>query len=98
MAGCLTLADEMSAYALTDRATFQALEDRLHLRPLVEGDSLLANPYSLIVVDPRCRPGGNHAGARRLVAWLVSPEGRRRIAAFQPRGEMLFVPEGGPPG
>jgi len=98
MAGCLVLADEVSAYALTDRATFVALADRLHLRLLVAGDSLLGNPYSLIVVDPGLRPGGNHAGARRLVAWLISPEGRRRIAEFRVRGEMLFVPEGGPPG
>lgn len=98
MAGCLTLADEMSAYALTDRATFLALADRLQLRPLVQGDSLLANPYSLILVDPRLRAGGNHAGARRLVEWLTSLEGRRRIADFRARGEMLFVPEGGPPG
>src|SRR5216117_4338231 len=41
MAATLQMADEKRGYTITDRATYLACRDKLELRPLVEGDTLL---------------------------------------------------------
>ena len=69
------------------------MRDRLDLKVLFEGDSLLVNPYSIIAVSPERRRGGNHDGARKLIEWLTSAEGQRTIAAFRVAGEELFHPD-----
>ena len=92
MGVCLNLASEKRAYTLSDRGTYLAFRERLALAILVEGDSILANPYSLIAVTPERRRGGNHAGALRLIEWLRSPAAQERIAAFRKGGERLFEP------
>lgn len=92
MATCLNLASEKSAYTLSDRGTFLALRKQMQLSILVEGDSILANPYSIIAVSPARRRGGNIEGAQRLIEWLRSPAGQQRIGALRIEGEPLFFP------
>lgn len=95
MGPCLLLADEKTAYTLCDRATYLAWRDKVRLALLLEGDPLLANPYSLIAVAPERRPGGNHRGALRLIAWFTSAHGREVISGFQVNGQALFTPAAG---
>jgi tungstate transport system substrate-binding protein len=92
MGACLVIADESGSYILSDRATFLARGDSLRLGVLFEGDPVLTNPYSIIAVAPERRPGGNPHGARRLIEWLTSSEGQRRIAEFRANGHRLFHP------
>ncbi len=92
MGTCLMLASEKEAYILSDRGTYVARRDKTSLSILLEGDPILANPYSIIAVSPGRRPGGNHEGALRLIEWLRSPEGQGRIAAFHVGGRPLFFP------
>lgn len=96
MGHTLMVAHERQAYVLADRGTWLAFRRRVDLVALVEGDRALTNPYGAIVVNPARRPGGNAAGAQRLLDWLVAPEGQAAIAAFQVDGEALFRP--GSPG
>ncbi|MDP3910513.1 MAG: substrate-binding domain-containing protein [Gemmatimonadales bacterium] len=88
MAATLQIADQKEAYTLTDRATYLAWRDKLHLAPLVEGDSLLYNVYHVMETK------GAGAGARALADFLVSSEAQAIIARFGMAqfGRPLFFP------
>lgn len=92
MGEVLNMAAEMRACTLTDRATYSAYKARTGLAILVEGDQRMYNPYGIIAVNPARHTGVNYKGAQQLIAWITSPEGQRRIAAFRPAGEQLFFP------
>lgn len=92
----LLIADERKAYALSDRATYLSMRGKLSLVLLVEGDPALRNPYGVMLVNPAKVPGVSVESARRVIAYLMSPEGQARIAAFQVAGESIFHP-GAPP-
>jgi tungstate transport system substrate-binding protein len=92
MGEVLNMAAEMNAYTLTDRATYGAYKAKTGLAVLVEGDKRMFNPYGIIAVNPGRHKGINYAGAKQLIAWITSPEGQAKIAAFKPAGEQLFFP------
>jgi tungstate transport system substrate-binding protein len=98
MGQVLRMAGEKGAYALTDRGTFLALGDGLGLAVLSEGDPLLVNPYSVILVNPAKHPHVRHELARRFADFLATEEARAIIAGFGKErfGRPLFIP--GPPG
>lgn len=92
MGEVLNMAAEMGAYTLTDRATYGAYKAKTGLAIVVEGDKRMFNPYGIIAVNPAKHPGINYKGASALIAWITSPEGQAKIAAFKPAGEQLFFP------
>lgn len=92
MGAVLLMASELRAYALTDRATYAAMKDKLDLELLVEGDARLFNPYGLIAVNPKRFPDANYEAARKLIDWLTSQEGQRAISEFKRGGKQLFFP------
>ncbi|MES3022400.1 MAG: substrate-binding domain-containing protein [Pseudomonadota bacterium] len=92
MGEVLNMAAELDAYTLSDRATYSAYKARSGLLIMVEGDPRMFNPYGIIAVNPARHPGVNHKGARLLMDWMVSPEGRQRIASFRRDGVQLFFP------
>lgn len=95
MGATLNIADQRSAYALTDRGTYLALRERLDLEVLFQGDSTLRNPYHVYAVNPARHPRVRHAEAKRFIGFLVSPATQRAIAAFgrERYGEPLFFPD-----
>ena len=92
MGEVLTMAGEMQAYTLSDRATFAGYVARTGLEILVQGDPRLFNPYGIIAVNPKKYPDINHAGALALIEWTTGSEGRAAIAGFRPGGQQLFFP------
>ncbi len=92
MGEVLTIAGQVAAYTLSDRATYGAYRGRTGLEILVEGDPQLFNPYGVIAVNPARYPDVNHRGAMRFIEWLTGEEGRRAIAEFRVGGEQLFFP------
>lgn len=93
MGSILRMANEMGAYTIADRATWLSFRDKLtRLTVLVEGDPILLNPYSLILVNPRRNPSVNYRGALTLAKFLVSEEGQRLIESFRRGEEQLFKP------
>lgn len=90
MGEVLTMAGEMQAYTLTDRATFASYKIRTGLAILVQGDPRMFNPYGVIAVNPKKYPEINFAGAMTLIEWLSSTAGRSAIRSFRPNGEQLF--------
>jgi tungstate transport system substrate-binding protein len=89
MGETLAIAAERRAYALTDRATFLFLTQRGGLEVLVQGDSVLHNPYSVIVVQRAHNPDG----ARAFAEWITSRPGQRLIARYgvERFGRALFT-------
>ena len=92
MAQVLQMADEKNGYTLADRGTFIALEDKLRIGILVEGDARLNNPYSVIAVSPYKHKGTNYSGAMNFITWITSPETQELIAGFKKSGKAMFFP------
>ncbi len=92
MGKVLQMAAELQGYTLTDRGTWLAMQRKLTLDVLVEGDERLANPYGIIAVNPNRYPDINYKGAMALIAWVTSPEGQAIIRDFKVHGQALFIP------
>ncbi|MFQ5458891.1 MAG: substrate-binding domain-containing protein, partial [Myxococcota bacterium] len=97
MGATLLIASEKGAYTLSDRATFLALKKRSQLVPLVQGDPLLLNIYSVMEVNPEKFPKVNHAGAAAFGDFLLTPETQAFIKTYgvDKFGEPLFFPDAG---
>lgn len=100
MGATLLIAHQLRAYTLSDVATFLNHRYPLDLELLVERDSLLRNPYHVILANPARFPHVNQEGARALAAYLLSPETQRAIGEFRRAdlGQSIFVPDASRPG
>ncbi len=104
MGATLLIASERQAYALTDSSTYAALEERLHLEPLLPAtadsssgaatDPATVNLYSVLEVDPQRFTHVNHEGAAALSDFLVGRAGRELIGThgIDRFGKPLFLP------
>ncbi len=97
MGATLNIAAATNAYALTDRGTWLAFENRGDLVIAVEGDARLHNPYGVMLVNPARHPHVKRAEAMAFIDWLTGAEGQAAIAAFTIGGEQAFVPDAGAP-
>jgi tungstate transport system substrate-binding protein len=91
----LRIANEKNAYCLVDRATYLSHKKEIDLQILVEGDSILYNPYSVIVLSPKKFPWINYKLAKKFVDFIRSPEGQKIIENFGVKefGKPLFFLE-----
>ncbi|OPX19699.1 MAG: tungsten ABC transporter substrate-binding protein [Desulfobacca sp. 4484_104] len=95
MASTLRMANEKQSYTLVDRGTWLSSKERepLDLCLLVEGDPVLFNQYSVIVVNPAKIAHAKVKPATQFAAWLVSPAGQKLIGDFKDnKGQQLFHP------
>jgi tungstate transport system substrate-binding protein len=92
MGEVLNMAAEMQAYTLTDRATYGAYRAKTGLAVVVEGDPKMFNPYGIIAVNPARHKDVNYKGAMRLIEWITSDEGQKKIAGYKVDGQQLFFP------
>ena len=92
MGRTLIIANERQAYLISDDATFYAFKARLQLQILSRREPLLRNPYSVMAVNPAKHPHVRFKEATRLIDWLSSDEGQRRIAGYRRNGRQLFTP------
>jgi tungstate transport system substrate-binding protein len=92
MGQVLRMASEKRAYTLSDRGTFLAQRPGLDLVVLAEGDPLLVNPYSVILVNPGRHPHVHGEAARQFADFLLAPETQKAIGEFGKDrfGEPLF--------
>jgi tungstate transport system substrate-binding protein len=96
MGAVLQVADDKQVYALTDRGTFIAYQEKIGLAILFEGDPLLQNPYHIIAVDPARHPHARYDLARRYIEFITGPEGQQLIRDFRVNGQQLFYPDAAP--
>lgn len=92
MGEVLTMAAEMQAYTLSDRATYAAYKAKTGLQILLQGDKRMLNPYGIIAVNPQKYPDIHYAAAMKFVSWITSAEGKKKIAEFKANGEQVFFP------
>ncbi|MCG6872998.1 MAG: substrate-binding domain-containing protein [Gammaproteobacteria bacterium] len=86
----------MSAYVLTDRATWISFANKGFFVILVEGDKALFNQYGVILVNPEKCPTVRAAAGQRFVDWLLSAPGQRAIGEYRRGGKQLFFPNAAP--
>ncbi|MEO5509587.1 MAG: substrate-binding domain-containing protein [Longimicrobiales bacterium] len=89
MADALRVASQKHAYILTDLATLLTLQDKTELELLYQGDPVLRNDYSVIVV----RNARNGIAAELFASWITSASVQKRIAEFgrSTVGRSLFI-------
>src|ERR1044071_3760426 len=94
MGQTLQIADQRSAYTISDRATYLAFKDRVRLDILTEQDERLLHVYHVILVNPQRFGAVNAAGAKALSDFLLTPETQRLIGEFgrDRYGQPLFTP------
>ena len=93
MGTTLNTASAMGGYTLTDRASWVSFGNKAGLQLLVEGDTRMHNPYSIIVVNPGRHPHVHAVEAKAFADWLISEQGQEAIAAYRVDGQQLFFPD-----
>jgi len=92
----LLYTEALQAYTLIDRASYLGARDRIKLAVLVEGDEVLLNHISLILVNPAKCPRVDLKAATAFLDWLTAVDkGQKLIAEFGKAeyGQALFIPE-----
>ena len=97
MGQALNAASAMSAYTLTDRATWLSFKNKGSLIISVEGDPRLINRYDVIELNPKKHGAARLDTAKVFADWLVSSEGQQAIGAYQVNGQQLFKPSAASP-
>jgi tungstate transport system substrate-binding protein len=97
MGATLGIANDRQGYTVTDRATMLAFAKRVDLKPMVEGDKLLLNVYSVMEVNPANGPRVNATGGKAFADFMLAPETQAVIKTFgvDRYDQPLFVPIAG---
>ena len=91
MGAALNTASGLSAYILSDRASWLNFGNKGDLAIVFEGDPALFNQYAYLPVNPDLHPHVRNDLAEALEDWLVSDKARTLINGYQINGEPLFV-------
>ena len=89
----ILMADEIEGYALADRSTYLMYKSKIknyRLKIIIEGNELLRNPYSVIVINPKKCPNVKLKNANKFLEWLLTEETKKYIEQYSINGEQLF--------
>ncbi|MCL2678488.1 MAG: substrate-binding domain-containing protein [Clostridiales bacterium] len=94
MGATIGMAKELSAYALSDRATWLNYADKGDLEIVSEGSEELFNPYGVIPVSAR-DDRINAEGGQAFADWITGSTAQALIATFgvEEFGKPLFFPD-----
>ncbi len=91
MGAVLGMSEELGGYTLTDRGTYLKRQmEGLTLEILVEGDTKLFNPYSVIPVNPEVHADINAELGQAFAHWITSLETQELINAYTVNDKPLF--------
>jgi len=92
----INVAAEKGGYTMADRGTFIKYADTHKGNPplvvLVEGDAVLFNQYSVMLVNPAKCPKVQADLAKKFSDWITSAEAQKKISEFKLLGQKLFTP------
>ena len=96
MLASINVAAEKNGYTMTDRGTFIKYAHNHGGKPplvvLVEGDSILKNQYSVMLVNPaRCNQAQTTL-AKQFCDWICDAPAQKMIADFRLLEQQLFTP------
>jgi tungstate transport system substrate-binding protein len=90
------VAQEKDAYTMVDRGTYIKYSANAKGNPdlvvLVEGDKILFNQYSVMLVNPGNCPKVKVELAKKFSDWITSGPVQKAIADFRLMGMKLFIP------
>lgn len=95
MTATLQLADQKSAYTLTDIASFltNTANGNIHLVQYVGPGKDMLNVYAIIVINPSWKNyRGTFSAATDFEKYLLSTEGQNLFGSFGVQGETVFKP------
>ena len=98
MGATLNTANQMGAYALTDRATWIAFKNKAGMKISFEGDKRLFNQYGVILVNPAKHAHVKKVDGQAFIDWLTGGAGQKAISDFKLNGQQLFFPNAGDAG
>ena len=91
MGAALNTASGLSAYILSDRASWLNFGNKGDLTLLFAGDSALFNQYAYLPVNPALHSNVKGALSQKLEEWLTSDRAAALINGYEINGEALFV-------
>ena len=62
------------------------------MKILMQDPVNLANPYSVIAVNPKKNKKINYTGVNKFIDWLISTKGQEAIAGYKHNGMQLYIP------
>lgn len=92
MGATLNAAVGMSAYTMTDRATWISFKNKSDYIIHVEGAEELFNQYGIILVNPSMHENVKSTEGQAFIDWILSEKGQSIIADYQLQGQQLFFP------
>lgn len=92
MGHTLLMANELTAYTLSDRATWLVQKNVPRLALHFDNPQQLRNLYALLSANPTRHPHTNSAAAKRLSEWFRASTARKLITDYVVNGQALFVP------
>ncbi len=99
MLASINIAAQKNGYTMTDRGTFIKYAHNHGGKPplvvLVEGDDVLKNQYSVMLVNPARCEKVQKALAKQFCDWICGADAQKLIANFRLMGKQLFTPNAG---
>ena len=96
MLATIRIAAERNGYTMTDRGTYIKYEADMGGNPplkiLVEGDEMLVNQYSVLLVNQKRCPDVKTDLAARFSEWMAGENAQKLIGDFKLLGKTLFTP------
>jgi len=92
MGATLNTSVGLSAYTLTDRATWISFKNKSDFNIVVEDVPALFNQYGVILVSSSKCPAVNSLGGQAFIDWLLSADAQQAIANYTMHGQQLFFP------
>lgn len=90
MGATLNTASGLSAYVLSDRASWLKFGNKGDLKLLFSGDPDLFNQYTYLPVNPDLHPHVKSDLAGSLETWLISDRAKTLIDSYEANGQQLF--------
>ncbi len=90
MGQTLNVAGQFGAYTLTESGSWANFGNKGTITVHVDNQAAMANPYSVILVNPERHRHINADAARRLIDWLTGPIGQKEIDGFTIDGQQPF--------
>lgn len=96
MGATLNTASGMSAYVMSDHASWLKFKNKGDLKLLYSGDLVLFNQYAYLPVNPAKHGHVKNDLAMELENWIVSEKAQKMIGDYELGGEKLFTPNAKP--
>ena len=90
MGATLNIAIGMNAYTYTDRSTWIKYQNKQLHRILFQGDYLLLNEYSIILLNNKNCPNIKQDSAMLFYKWITSKKTKDIINNYKINGSQVF--------